>query len=157
MTVTVQLEVGERLVSREGKSDYGPLSVLLNQTSHARIVRTLPPTVFWPRPKVTSAIVQIDVRDDRLGQLDRLREMNRFVRELFMHRRKSLRAGIARIPGYKQLKPMLSSMLDSIGLGGDVRAEQLDSRRLETLFDAIRHLRDDADASSDLPQPADND
>ena len=55
------------------------------------IVRRLPPTVFWPRPKVDSAIVLIrpnSVKRERVGDVTALPS---FLRDLYVHRRKNLR------------------------------------------------------------------
>src|SRR5262249_18554872 len=57
--VTVQWEMAERLMARRGTKDYGALSVLVQSLADVYLVRKLPPAVFWPRPEVESAIVEI--------------------------------------------------------------------------------------------------
>ena len=59
MTVTIQKELAERIVARPRTKDYGSFSVWVQSQCSATIVRELAPSVFWPRPKVTSAILQI--------------------------------------------------------------------------------------------------
>ena len=66
MTVTVQKEVADRFVARPDK-DYGALAIWIQSQCRAEIVRVLPPSVFWPRPKVSSAFVQITL-DETLRQ-----------------------------------------------------------------------------------------
>jgi 16S rRNA (adenine1518-N6/adenine1519-N6)-dimethyltransferase len=146
MTVTVQFEMGQRIVAPPEQKDYGPLSVLVALLGEVTWVRTLPPTVFWPRPKVTSAILTIDVTrrprgDGAAAELEHLRRFNRFCRNLFMHRRKSLRPAVARIPGYKEFKKDVDPLLESLDLDGRLRAEQLKPQELLKLFRALEAMR----------------
>lgn len=88
IVVMVQLEMAERAVAQPGTSAYGAVSVLLQaMTSDARILRTVPRTVFHPRPKVTSAILSLTPNPERLDGFAQLEPM---VRGLFNFRRKSL-------------------------------------------------------------------
>ena len=60
LVVTVQWEIAERLTATVGTKPYGAaLAVMTQSVADVTIVRRLPPTVFWPRPKVDSAIVLI--------------------------------------------------------------------------------------------------
>lgn len=140
MTTTVQFEMAQRLVARPGSKDYGPVSVLVSNLGEAEWIRSLPPQAFWPRPKVRSAIVRIVIDEAKRGRLEHLRQTHRFVRDLFIHRRKNLRSAIASIPGYKQFKPQLNDLLQSIGLGHDSRAEELPAEKLDELFTALQTL-----------------
>ena len=60
--VMVQREVGERLVARPGEEAYGAVSVRVAYRADARVLRRVPADVFWPRPKVDSALVRLDPR-----------------------------------------------------------------------------------------------
>ena len=57
LVITIQLELAERMRAEPEDEAYGALSVLVQALADCQIVRTLPPAVFWPRPKVDSAIV----------------------------------------------------------------------------------------------------
>ena len=59
MVVTVQWEIAERLMAQPGTADYGALAVLVQSLADVELIRKLAPAVFWPRPQVDSAIVQI--------------------------------------------------------------------------------------------------
>ena len=69
--------VADRITARPSTKDYGALSVWIQSQCRAEIVRTLPPTVFWPRPKVTSAIIHIELDEQLLQLVVRLRRENR--------------------------------------------------------------------------------
>ena len=59
MVVTIQLELAERMRAEPGTDAYGSLSVIVQALADCSIVRVLPPSVFWPRPKVDSAVIAI--------------------------------------------------------------------------------------------------
>lgn len=66
--VTMQLEVAQRIVAPTRCKDYGILSVLFQLYTRPRINFKLPPTVFYPQPKVTSALVTLDFLQPAHGQ-----------------------------------------------------------------------------------------
>ena len=59
MIAMVQEEVALRIVASPGSREYGPLSAALGIGWSSRILRRVPPEVFWPRPKVRSAVVRL--------------------------------------------------------------------------------------------------
>jgi 16S rRNA (adenine1518-N6/adenine1519-N6)-dimethyltransferase len=92
MYVTVQKEVAERMAAEPGGKHYGVLSILLGATGRVDVIRVLKPSVFWPPPRVDSAMVTF-VRDPSLA--GRIRDMALFsdvVHFFLQHRRKMLRA-----------------------------------------------------------------
>lgn len=60
VTVMVQAEVAERLAAEPGGKEYGVPSVKVNFYGRVRRCGTVPPTVFWPIPRVYSGLVRID-------------------------------------------------------------------------------------------------
>ncbi|MDH7599412.1 MAG: 16S rRNA (adenine(1518)-N(6)/adenine(1519)-N(6))-dimethyltransferase RsmA [Sedimentisphaerales bacterium] len=92
MTVTVQKEVADRLLAEPGTSSYGMLSILFDLTGQVDLIRPLPPSVFWPRPNVDSAIVHF-VRDpEKAARILDMATLTHTI-DLFMgHRRKMLKA-----------------------------------------------------------------
>jgi 16S rRNA (adenine1518-N6/adenine1519-N6)-dimethyltransferase len=59
MVCTIQWELGEKMAAEHGTPGYSALSVWIQSQASIRILRKLGPNVFWPRPKVDSAIVSI--------------------------------------------------------------------------------------------------
>ena len=59
LVVMVQREVGERLVAGPGEDAYGIPSVRIAYRAEGTLVRRVPASVFWPRPKVESVIVRL--------------------------------------------------------------------------------------------------
>jgi len=91
LLVMVQREVGERLAAGVGDDAYGAVSVKVAYYATARVVGTVSPNVFIPKPKVESALVRF-VRHERspvtVRDVDRMFEL---VRAGFATRRKTLR------------------------------------------------------------------
>ena len=59
MVITIQREMADRLCATPTTPAYGAVSVVVQALADVSIVRLLPPSVFWPRPKVDSAVVAI--------------------------------------------------------------------------------------------------
>ncbi len=60
LTLMFQNEVAQRIVASQGNKSYGRLSVLSNWRCNTSIKMKLNPEVFFPPPKVTSAVVQLE-------------------------------------------------------------------------------------------------
>ena len=136
MTVTIQKELAERIVATHGNKDYGSLSIWVQCQSYAAILRELAPTVFWPRPKVDSAIVQIVVDPNKRERISDLDGFHQFLRGLFMHRRKFLRGSL--VSQLKQFtKADIDEIMQQLGFGAETRAEQLDVDQVIRLYDAV--------------------
>lgn len=138
MTATIQRELADRIVARPGSKDYGSLSVWVQSQCRARIERTMPPQVFWPRPKVFSAIIHIILEPERRARIQNREFFHRFIRGLFLHRRKFLRAQVLSALGRHVDKSQVDAVLQSLQFDPQTRAEQLEIERILTLYDAIR-------------------
>jgi 16S rRNA (adenine1518-N6/adenine1519-N6)-dimethyltransferase len=138
MTVTVQKEVADRLAASPGTKDYGALSVWIQSQCQAELVRTLPPSVFWPRPQVTSAIVHIEVDAVRRAAIGDLGFFHDFTRALFFHRRKYLRSVLTSALKGQLEKSEVDELLARAGLAAEDRAEQLSIDRIIALADLAR-------------------
>lgn len=137
MTVTIQKELADRIAARPSTKDYGALSVWLQSQCDVEVVRILPPTVFWPRPKVHSAIIHLKLDPARRAAIGDIPFFHTFVRSLFLHRRKFLRSSL--LSAHKQLdKPAVDRVMDHLQLGPDSRAEQLDVPQILTLSQHIQ-------------------
>ncbi len=92
MVVTVQKEVGDRMEATPSSKDYGILSVLLEATGTVEVLRVLKPSVFWPPPKVNSAIVRFTRSQDKCALIENMAVFGEVVNLFLGHRRKMLRA-----------------------------------------------------------------
>ncbi len=126
MVVTVQWEIAERLMAAPGSKDYGALSIMVQSLADVELIRKLPPSVFWPRPLVDSAIVRIRPNPTRRAQVGDVARFRAFLRDLYAHRRKNLRGALVSMTGSSLDKAEADRRLTELGLDGSVRAETLD-------------------------------
>ncbi len=138
MVVTIQKELADRLMAQPSTKDYGALSVWVQSQCHVELVRELPPQVFWPRPKVTSAIIKIVLDDQRRARLSDRWFFQRFVRAIFLHRRKFLRSVLCSTFKRELEKEQVDAVLDQLGYDAQARAESLDVEALIQLSEAFR-------------------
>jgi 16S rRNA (adenine1518-N6/adenine1519-N6)-dimethyltransferase len=125
MVVTVQKEVAERMEAGPGCKDYGSLSILLGATGAVETLRVLKPSVFWPPPKVDSALVRF-VRDPvKCAEISDIRLLSEVVGLFMGHRRKMLRACAKYAPPELGGRDGLVRVLAESGLDPSLRPEQL--------------------------------
>ncbi len=138
MVVTIQKELADRMTAVPSTKDYSALSVWMQSQCAVETVRVLPPSVFWPIPNVTSAIIRITVDPERRAAIADLRYFHQFVKAIFIHRRKFLRANV--VPAMKRhlSKEQVDAILDEMGFAPDTRTEQLDVDTLLALADKFR-------------------
>lgn len=122
--VTIQKELADRLLALPGTKDYGHMSVLAQSLADIELLRELPPTVFWPRPKVWSAFVRITPRPAKRAAIRHLPTFFQFTRGVMLHRRKILRVAMS-----SMLNGVTKTAVDEFLLGLSIdsksRAESL--------------------------------
>ena len=106
--------------------------------STTEIVRLLPPSVFWPAPKVVSAILRIVVDSARRSRIADLPYFHQITKALFLHRRKFLRANVLAAMKKYLNKEQVDELLDEMQFSADTRTEQLDVPTLIRLADKLR-------------------
>jgi 16S rRNA (adenine1518-N6/adenine1519-N6)-dimethyltransferase len=105
IVVMVQREVGERLAAQPGTRAAGAVSVKVAFHADARLVGTVPPAVFVPRPKVDSVLVSLQRRAAPPVAVAEPDVMFGLVRSAFAQRRKMLR---------RSLRPALGDRTDQV-------------------------------------------
>lgn len=138
----VQFETAEKIAAETGSDSYSGLSVLAQSLADCRIVRRVPPTVFHPRPKVDSAILELLPNHQKRANLcSSLASSDEpllgpvrfrlFLRDLFLHRRKTLRAALVKMPlGSNIPKPLLDELIARNELPAQIRADQMSHAQL---------------------------
>ena len=147
---TIQLELGEKMIAKPGTGSYSALSVWLQSQCSVRIIRRMGPQVFWPRPKVQSAIVSIRRHDGRGGQIDNRPFFLDFIRRLFHHRRKIARSVLCGMYSKQMSRRDVDTILSELGHDPESRAEQLEVKELLRLanrfFQVLNGLSESATA-----------
>ncbi|MFA7637321.1 MAG: 16S rRNA (adenine(1518)-N(6)/adenine(1519)-N(6))-dimethyltransferase RsmA, partial [Monoglobales bacterium] len=134
ITVMVQKEVAERMVASEGKKDYGSLSVHVQYYTNPEIKFIVPPDDFVPAPKVSSAVIRLNILDKPpVTPMDE-KTFFRVVRGAFALRRKTLVNSLASA-GFS--KEQTASALSELGIDLNIRGERLSLLQFKNLSDKL--------------------
>jgi len=128
LVVMVQKEVAQRLVAGPGDEAYGLPSVKVAYHGISRIVGRVSPSVFLPRPKVDSALVEVVRRDVPAVEVD-AEALFTLVRSGFGQRRKMLRRSLAGL--------LDETGIVAAGVDPTSRAEELDLSQWAALTAAL--------------------
>ncbi|MEG8946056.1 16S rRNA (adenine(1518)-N(6)/adenine(1519)-N(6))-dimethyltransferase RsmA [Rosettibacter firmus] len=90
----VQYEVAKRIIAKEGTKDYSLLSVLLNFFAQTEFCFKISPNVFYPKPKVYSALIKIRFYDSLQEDVDEKLFIS-VVKAAFGNRRKTLKNSLS--------------------------------------------------------------
>lgn len=123
VAVMVQREVAHRIRARPGSPDYGSLAVLFAWTMALGESIDLPPSCFFPAPKVTSTFLCMTPRQSGIAPAE-LAACEALLRAGFAHRRKTLVNSLARAADIEGSRT--ATALREIGIAERARAEQLD-------------------------------
>ncbi len=128
--IMVQREVAREMAAQPGAMSL--MSVGVQLYGRPRIVGYVPPGAFYPPPKVTSAVVRIDVYSQPALALDDREAFFRVVRAGFSAPRKQLRNALAH--GLEVPPKQAEALLEAAGIDPRARAETLSLEQWQTLY-----------------------
>lgn len=138
IVVMMQKEVADRLAAGPGTKDYGSLSVAVQYEMDAKIAFIVPKTVFMPQPKVDSAIIALNRKDEKQDVPVDETFFKKMVRGIFLHRRKSLWNNLQGLYGKDPAtREKLERALENAGMEKSVRAERLSISQMVRLADSL--------------------
>ena len=141
VTVMVQKEVAQRIAAAPGSEDYSAFSVFCQYYAEPKLLFEVPAHCFLPQPKVTSAVIQLKVRQNRNWGLADESIFFRTVRASFAMRRKKLSNGLA--SGFAELgKTGAEEILKECGFPENVRGETLGIPEFGKIANAIESRRE---------------
>lgn len=120
MLLMLQKEVAERFLAGPGTPDYSALTVRISAVYSGRIVRMVPPEVFYPEPSVESALFAL-VRKREITSREVRIILSRLARTSFAHRRKKMFKQAAAVFGADTIA---EAMADA-SVDPDIRAERV--------------------------------
>ncbi len=145
MILTLQRDITNRMMAHPGTKDYGQLSIMTKLFADVKVLKKLPPDVFWPAPLVESAIVKMEVNRNKYS--DRIRNYQGFqnvIKTIYTSRRKTLlnnllslclKGGIEK--DAQGLREDLQPILKKVGINPESRGEELDLEKLIELSNEI--------------------
>ena len=103
ITITIQKELADRMISLNGNKKYGRLSVFIHLLSNTQKLLELTPSVFYPEPKVFSSVISINPLKKPRYEVN-LKTFEKITMLAFGQRRKMLRTSLKTIGGSELLK-----------------------------------------------------
>ena len=131
----VQREVAERVSAEPGTSEYGALTVGVQAQARAQLLFRVPAGAFVPRPKVDSAVLQLEPLATPAISDDSRRGFRRLVVGIFGFRRKQLLRGIRELTGWGS--DLAAAVLARAALDGAERPERLTVAQFAALLAAL--------------------
>ena len=122
LTIMLQKEVAERIAAPPGGKEYGFLSVLVQLYALPRVLFTVPPGAFIPRPEVDSSVMTLLMRDRPAVSVEDENFFMVVVKAAFSQRRKTLRNSLKQLGAGKE---KMESIPGTIGVDLGRRAETL--------------------------------
>ena len=117
LTLMFQREVAERIVATPRSKAYGRLAILSQWRTQPKLLFTVPARAFTPMPKVESAVVRLEPRED--AERLPVSAVEKVTAAAFGQRRKMLRSSL------KPLWPDPGPVLAAAGIEPTIRAEEL--------------------------------
>jgi len=138
MTVMVQKEVGDRMTANPGSKDYGILSIAVQLLAETKKIFEVKPTAFWPQPKVTSAVLKMEIRSYPGFDAD-YKIFFKVVKACFSQRRKTIHNTLS--SGLGLSKGEISEILSRAEVNEKNRAENISIEEFQKITNFYReHL-----------------
>ena len=137
MHLLLQKEMAERVRAQPGSKSYGSLSVRTQVLYDIKVIRTVPSNLFWPIPKIDSAWVRFDLKDNA-PDASMYKELTTLVNIGFSHRRKKMISNLRAT--YDE--DILLQIIQGFGFNQLVRPEQLTAVQYLALIRLYRKLND---------------
>lgn len=125
ITIMVQKEVAERLCAKPSTKAYGAITLAVNYSTQASLVRIVDRKAFLPPPNVDSAVVTMKVLDKPQVYVSDETKLNTLIRTSFLHRRKTLINSLSASNIFSLGKEKIKTAIEKSGFKLNIRAENL--------------------------------
>ena len=132
IVVMLQKEVADRICAKEGRKDYGAVSVFIQYYCIPEIVCKVPASAFTPSPKVDSCVLKLRVLDKPAVQANDEKTFFRLVKAAFAQRRKTLLNALANSGAFGNKESILSALTEA-DLEPNIRGEALSLEKFAEL------------------------
>ena len=122
ITVMVQKEVAQRLVSAAGTPEYGAVSAQVALMGDVKITRIVPRALFYPVPNVDSAVIRIDI-NPKVDDKQKREKVSRLIAAAFSMRRKTLANNLC--SALKLTREKAVAAITACGFSESIRGEKL--------------------------------
>ena len=141
ITVMVQKEVAVRLCAPAGDSEYGAITAQINLFGKAKRLFTVPSGCFYPRPKIDSAVIRIELYSQPKYDNDVAKETSSVIKNAFAMRRKTLSNALSGMYPKLTKEELGSIIAETLGKGSDVRGEKLTTDEFAKLSQRLKDYK----------------
>ncbi|HOH70085.1 MAG TPA: 16S rRNA (adenine(1518)-N(6)/adenine(1519)-N(6))-dimethyltransferase RsmA [Sedimentibacter sp.] len=135
IVVMVQKEVAQRLSAKAGTGDYGAITLAVRYRADTDIKMIVPNTVFMPKPKVDSAVVEFKILSEpRIKVMDE-EMLFAVIKASFGQRRKTILNGLSN--NLNLSKEIIKDSLVCAGIDPGIRGEKLALEEFGRISDEI--------------------
>ena len=135
IVVMVQKEVAQRLNSKAGTKEYGAITLAVQYRADTNIAMIVPNTVFMPKPKVDSAVIEFDILSKpRIEVIDE-NMLFAVIKASFGQRRKTIINGLSN--SLSLSKELINESLVCAGIDSGIRGEKLTLEEFGRISDEI--------------------
>ncbi len=135
IVVMVQKEVAQRLNSKPGSKEYGAITLAVQYRADTNIAMIVPNTVFMPRPKVDSAVIELNILDKPRIETEDEKMLFSVIKASFGQRRKTLLNGLSN--NLKLPKEFIREVLEKVEVDPGIRGETLSLQKFGIIADEI--------------------
>lgn len=137
LTIMIQKEVGERMISEPNCKQYGALSLLVQYYCDVEVLRKVSPYAFIPSPKVDSMVIKLTKLNNPRVKIKSEDLFFRIIRCSFNMRRKTLWNALKAL---KLSREYIEKAFDKSGIDPKRRGETLSIEEFGLLSDCIYEL-----------------
>ena len=136
ITVMIQKEVADRLVTKPGTGDTGAITYAIHYYTNPKRVLEVLNTAFIPEPKVNSTVINLEVLKEPKVAVKDEKKLFDVIKTAFMQKRKTLLNALANSNKYGS-KEQICKTLELLSIDNRVRPEKLTLEEFAKITDEI--------------------
>lgn len=130
----VQKDFADRLIAKVDTENYSSLTLFAKFMSNIKLKFNVSKEVFYPIPKVESAVIEISPKK---VDIELLKIFQLVSKTIFHNRRKNIKNNLSNSPYLKLEKEKIDKILEMSGINSSVRGESLEIYDVEKLSKII--------------------
>ena len=139
ITVMIQKEVADRLVTKPGTGDTGAITYTIHYYTEPKRVLEVPNTAFIPAPKVNSTVINLNIlKKPRVTVKDEAK-LFEVIKTAFMQKRKTLVNALANSSKFGT-KEQIEKILQTLEIDNKIRPEKLTLEEFTQIAEAINKI-----------------
>ncbi len=136
ITVMIQKEVADRLTAIPGEKNTGAITYTVYYYSSSKEIMEVPNNSFIPEPEVTSEIIKLDIRKEKIVEPKDKEKMFKIIKYAFMQRRKTLLNSLVNNHILKN-KQQGIDILKELNINENIRPEELTLEQFAQISDFL--------------------